>query len=114
MGKHRKLLILVLLLVAIGAVATLLYRRAVSAPETARLLPDGNRLIYINLKPVHLWDLSKPKPVELEGDYRDFVEQTGIQFERDLEELAISRRDTPDGNDVESSEVFVGRFDLER
>src|SRR5262249_4481022 len=41
----------------------------------------------------------------------DFVTQTGIQFERDLEEVGMSRRDTPDHSDVESSEVFVGRFD---
>ena len=61
-----------------------------------------------------MFDLGKSGPVQLEGEYKDFVEQTGIQFERDLDEVAMSRRDTPDGRDVESSEVFVGRFDQER
>jgi hypothetical protein len=42
------------------------------------------------------------------------VEQTGIQFERDLDEVAMSRRDTADGRDVESAEIFVGRFDAAR
>src|SRR5262249_46010221 len=47
-------------------------------------------------------------------DYKDFVAQTGIQFERDLEEVAMSRRDTPDHGDVESSEIFIGHFDAGR
>ncbi|HEY7405973.1 MAG TPA: hypothetical protein VIB39_20775, partial [Candidatus Angelobacter sp.] len=76
--------------------------------------PEGDLLIYANLKPIHLFDLSKSGPVELEGDYKDFVAQTGIQFERDLDEVAMSRRDTPDRLDVESSEIFAGQFDANR
>jgi hypothetical protein len=114
MGKNRKLLILVLLSAAVGVAAFLLYHRAERPPEAARLLPEGDRLFYFNLRPLHLWDFSKPKSSELERGYREFVEQTGIQFERDLDEVAMSRRDTPDGRDVESAEVFVGRFDPAR
>jgi hypothetical protein len=114
MRKYRKLLISALLLVVIGVGAFLLYRHGQRPPEAARLLPPGDLLIYINFKPAHLWDLDKSRPVQLEGDYRGFVEQTGIQFERDLDEVAVSRQDTADGSDVESSEVFVGRFDHER
>jgi hypothetical protein len=114
MRKHRKLLILVLLLAALGAGAGLLYWRTYSPPEIARLLPDGDRLIYLNLKPTHLLDLSKSSPVQVEGDYREFVEQTGIQFERDLDEVAISQTDAENGRDVLSSEVFVGHFDRAR
>src|SRR4029077_19992501 len=88
--------------------------RVSQASEAARLLPEGDMLIYANFKPVHLFDLSKSGPVQLEGEYKDFVAQTGIQFERDLDEVAMSRRDTPDGRDVESSEIFVGRFDPDR
>jgi ribosomal protein L12E/L44/L45/RPP1/RPP2 len=50
----------------------------------------------------------------VEGEYQRFIDQTGIQFERDLDEVAMSRRDTPDGRDTESAEVFVGRFDEQR
>jgi hypothetical protein len=114
MGRNRKLLILVLLLVAIGTGALLIYHRAEQPPGAVRLLPEGDRLIYVNLRPVRWWDLNKSKPVELESDYRAFVEQTGIQFERDLDEVAMSRTDTPDGRDVESAEVFSGRFDVAR
>jgi hypothetical protein len=114
MLKHRKLLILAILLLAIAAIGFILYHRASQLPEAARLLPEGDLLIYANLKPVHLFDLSNAGPIKMEGEYKDFVEQTGIQFERDLDEVAMSRRDTPDGRDVESSEIFVGRFDQER
>ncbi|HKV93043.1 MAG TPA: hypothetical protein VJW20_10900 [Candidatus Angelobacter sp.] len=95
------------------AVAGFLFYQCLKAgpPAAARLLPEGDLLIYANFKPIHLFDLGKSGPVELEGDYKDFVVQTGIQFERDLDEVAISRRDTPDHLDVESSEIFAGRFD---
>src|ERR1051326_2199932 len=114
MAKYRKLLILAVLLAAVLAVGLLLYLRAARSPEAARLLPEGDFILYANLKPIHLFDLSKSGPVQLEGDYKDFVAQTGIQFERDLDEVAMSRRDTADHRDVESSEIFVGHFDAER
>lgn len=114
MPKYRKLLILVLLLAAAATGAFLLYRRSAAPPEAARLLPEGDRLGYVNLKPVRLfWDLSKSKPLELEGSYRDFVDQTGIQFERDLDEVAVSWQEarTAGSRDVESAAIFTGRFD---
>jgi hypothetical protein len=42
------------------------------------------------------------------------MDRTGIQPERDIDEVAMSRRDTPDGRDVESSEILIGRFDQSR
>jgi hypothetical protein len=113
MIKHRKLLITVLLIAAASAAVLFFFSRAAGVPEITRLLPEGEMLLYANLKPVHLfWQTNKP--VEIDGDYRDFVTQTGIDFERDLDQVAMSRRDTPDGRDTESSEVFAGRFDRSR
>jgi hypothetical protein len=114
MFRHRKLLILAILLVAAAAVGFVLYHRSTQVPEAARLLPEGDLIIYANLKPVHLFDLNKSGPVQPEGDYKDFVDRTGIQPERDINEVAMSRRDTPDGRDVESSEVLIGHFDQRR
>jgi len=114
MLKHRKLLILASLLLALAAGAFILYHRTSQLPEPARLLPEGDLILYANLKPLHLFDLGKSRSVQLEGDYKDFVDKTGIQFERDLDEVVMSRRDTPDGRDVESSEIFAGRFDQAR
>lgn len=114
MQKHRKLLILALLLAVVGAGGYLLYRRYARPPEVLRLLPEGDRLAYVNLKLARpFWDLSKSKPLELEGDYQGFVDQTGIQFERDLDEVAASWQEinTTYGRDEQSASIFVGRFD---
>ena len=114
MFKHRKLLILAILLVAAVAVGFVIYHHSTQVPEAARLLPEGDLIVYANLKPVHLLDLNKSGPINPEGDYKDFINRTGIQPERDIDEVAMSRRDTPDGRDVESSEVVIGHFDQNR
>ena len=114
MFKHRKLLILVMLVLAAAAVAFVLYHHSTQVPEAARLLPEGDLILYANLKPVHLFDLNKSNSVQPQGEYKDFVDRTGIQLERDLDEVAMSRRDTPDGRDVESSEILIGHFDQAR
>lgn len=114
MFKRRKLLILAILLVAAVAVGFVIYHRSTQIPEAARLLPEGDLILYANLKPVHLFDLNKSGPINPEGDYKDFIDRTGIQPERDIDEVAMSRRDTPDGRDVESSEVLIGHFDRNR
>ena len=114
MTKHRKLLILATLLIGAAAVGFVVYHRTTQVPEIARLLPEGDLILYANLKPVHLFDLNKSGSVQPQGDYKDFVDRTGIQPERDIDEAAMSRRDTPDGRDVESSEILLGHFDQNR
>lgn len=114
MFKYRKLLILVILLVVAAAVGFVLYRHSTQVPEAARLLPEGDLIIYANLKPVHLFDLNKSGSVQPQGEYKDFIDHTGIQPERDIDEVAMARRDTPDKRDVESSEVLIGHFDQSR
>ena len=114
MTLRRKLLISAILLVCLAAIALFFWRRAALPPEAARLLPEGDVLLYANLQPLHLFQTEKSHPVQVEGVYRDFIDQTGIKFERDLEQVAMSRRDTPDGKDTESSEIFIGKFDQQR
>jgi hypothetical protein len=122
MQKYRKLLILAILLIAAAAAGFYLYQRSSQAPAAARLLPEGDLIFHANLKPVHSMDLSNAQPavetmLALFGvapaEYRDFMAQTGVHLETDLDELSMSRHDTPDGQDVESAEVFFGRFDHE-
>src|SRR5258708_7534198 len=114
MTKSRKLLFLALLMAVVAAAAFFITRRIARPPEAARLLPEGDTLIYADLRLIHVFESNKPAPLQLEESYKDFVQQTGIQPERDLDEVALSRQDTSDGRDVESSEVFVGRFDRAR
>ena len=114
MTKSRKLLILALLLGGIGLGGWYFWTRFQRSPDAVRLLPEGDLILYADLRPIHLFDFSKSQPVRTEPDYQDFVDRTGIQFERDLDQLAMSRRDTADHRDVESAEIFMGRFDAAR
>lgn len=114
MRKTSNLIVSALIVVAALAVGFFIRNHLAPPPFAARLLPEGDFILYIDLKSLDLAALSKSGPVELETDYKDFVEQTGIQIERDLEAVAMSRRDTPDHRDVESSEIFVGHFDAGR
>ena len=115
MPKHRKLLILAVLLASVGTAGYFVFQRYSAPPRIVKLLPDADRLAYVNLKLVRpFWDLSKSKPPELEDNYQEFVDETGIQFERDLDEAAFSWQDTTDGRDVESAAVFVAHFDAAR
>jgi hypothetical protein len=114
MSRNRKLLISALLLASLAVLALVVYRRTAQPPEIARMLPEGDVLVYANLKPVRLWESGKSKPAQVEGDYQNFIDQTGIQLERDLDEVAMSRRDSADGRDTESAEIVAGRFDPQR
>ncbi len=113
--KSRKLLIVILLLAALGTVAIVFYERSTQSPDSARLLPEGEIIGYLNCSPAS-WcrRAAENHPVAVAPEYKQFIDATGIQFERDLDDVAISRRDTPDGSDTESSEVFSGRFDAQR
>lgn len=114
MDRRLKLLILCLFLVVIAAIGLVVYLRLSGPPSTALLLPEGNLLIYANLRPAHLFEQGKPAPARMDPGYRDFVEQTGIQFERDLDEVAISQKSPGALHDTESTALFTARFDAQR
>jgi hypothetical protein len=114
MLKHRKLLISALLVAGAAATAGYLISYRAGPPAAVRLLPEADLLFYADLRPVHLLGLQLSKPVQVERNYQQFIEETGIQFERDLDEVAMSRRNTGDGRDPDSTEVFVGRFEGSR
>jgi hypothetical protein len=113
--KPGKLLIVLLLLAAAATVGIIYYERSSGPPESARLLPEGEIIGYLNCAPAHWCQrAAQNNPVDVAPEYKQFIDATGIQFERDLDDVAISRRDTPDGRDTESSEIFSGRFDSQR
>jgi hypothetical protein len=112
MSNRRKLLILaVLALSALAAAGWFVWHRN-RIPEIARMLPEGELIVYANLKPIHLW-AGPSRQVQPQGEYRDFVEQTGIVIERDLDEVAMSRNKPP-STDEEWSQIYAGRFDQQR
>lgn len=105
--------IAVLLLLA-GAI----YLRKEAPPEAARLLPESDGIVYINFRPLRAVTHFDQHPVTHSPEYQHFIDATGIQFERDLDEAAFALHRMPDpagpNGPVAFSEVFVGHFDGRR
>ena len=111
----------VLIIAAVLAGAVLLRKHA--APEPARLLPDGDAILYVDLKPIRiLSNFGKQISQERDPEYQKFVGQTGFVFERDLDEAAVSTHGGLEGAmgpdnaapTTRFSWVFVGRYDAEK
>src|SRR5271154_2322644 len=111
--RTRYSLLLILVLLAALVVAVLLRRNA--PPEVARLLPESDAIVYLNLKPLRAATHFDRSPVARSPEYQRFVDATGIVPERDLDSVAFAlhRMDNPNGPNgpVGYSEVFEGRFD---
>jgi hypothetical protein len=102
-------------LVALGLA---LYLRAKAPPEAARLLPESDAILYVNLKPLRAATHFDQTPVHRSADFQHFIDSTGIVPERDLDAVAFAlhRMPNPHGPNgaIAYSEVFVGSFDGER
>src|SRR3984885_10094623 len=105
--------VVILLLLAVAV-----YLRKKAPPEAARLLPESDGIVYLNLRPLRAVTHFDQRPVAHDPDYQSFIDATGIQFERDLDEaaFALHRMPNPAGPNgaVAFSEVFVGHFDGRR
>ena len=106
---------LLLVLALVGALAVAVWLRKTAPPEVARLLPESDAIVYMNLRPLRLATHFERNPVPHSQDYQGFVDATGIDPERDLDAaaFALHRMDNPNGPNgpVAYSEVFEGRFD---
>lgn len=95
--------------------ALAIFLRSKAPPEAARLLPESDGIVYVNFKPIrtftHFKDMKPPQRVP---DYQQFVEATGIDWERDLDQVAVALHRMPDPNGpngpVAYSMVLVGRL----
>ncbi len=106
------------LLIALALVAALVFAialRKAAPPEAARLLPESDAIVYVNLKPLRLATHFDRTQITRSPDYQHFIDATGIVPERDLDAVAFAlhRIDDPNGPNgpVGYSEVFEGRFD---
>jgi len=120
MARTKRLLFssIVLVLLAAAVAALLLVRRH-AAPEAARLLPECDGVVYLNLRNIHrLTSFSNAPAPKHDPEYEDFIRQTGFDFERDLDEaaLAIHLGKPVNGRTGENhySQVLVGHFDHQR
>lgn len=116
--RRRTWISLVIALAVLGALAVAVYLRAKAPPEAARLLPESDAIVYVNLKPLRAATHFDQAQVARSADLQRFIDQTGIVPERDLDAaaFALHRMDNPRGPNgpVAYSEVFVGRFDGQR
>ena len=123
MRIRRRLPIPLAVLLIVAAVALIVTLRKHAAPEAARLLPGADGFFYINLEWIRTFNATgQLPPVSRDPEYQKFVEETGFQFERDLDQAAFaihypqSWGDGTAGSAPEPrfSEVFVGKIDAGR
>lgn len=117
--RRRKLWIALAVLLVIGAIVVALLLRKRAAPDAARLLPNADAILYVNLEPVRLLtDLGKNPPQNREPEYEEFVRQTGFEFERDLNHAAFAihygKTSGNPSNETRYSEIMQGHFDGQR
>ena len=105
--------------VAVGLVLALLFMlRQKAPPEVARLLPEADGMLYLDLKPIRAATRFDQNQVQHDPAYQRFVDATGFQFERDLNEAAFALHRMPDPSGPNGalaySEVFSGHFEGKR
>ena len=108
---RRTLWIVAAVLVILAAA---IFLRSKAPPEAARLLPESDGIIYVNIKPVRAFMHKDLKPPERVPEYQQFIDATGIDPERDVDEAAIAlhRMADPNGPNgpVAYSMVLVGKI----
>jgi hypothetical protein len=119
MRIRRRLPVWLGVLLVAAAVALVVFLRKHAPPEPARLLPSADGFFYVNLSGIRWVDIAGQLPaVSHTPEYQQFIEATGFQFERDLEEAALAihyASNLPPTPGVPPSprfsEVFVGKID---
>jgi hypothetical protein len=120
--RRRLPLVLTVLLIA-AAVALAVVLRKHAPPEPARLLPAADGFVYLNLQWMRRANVTGELPaVPHDPDYEQFLQATGFQFERDLDEaaFAIHYPANSPGTKLEIpqqprfSEVLVGKIEGEK
>jgi hypothetical protein len=123
MRIRRRLPIPLAVLLIVAAVAFVVTLRKHAPPEAARLLPGADGFLYINLKWIRTFNATNQLPsVSREPEYQKFVEETGFQFERDLDQAAFAVHypqswgggTAGSASEPRFSEVFVGKIDSTR
>lgn len=123
MRIRRRLPIWFGVVLVIAAIALAVVSRKHAPPEPARLLPGADGYFYVNLRWVRRANITEQLPeVPHEPEYQQFIQATGFQFERDLDQAAFAihypaarkNGDAAAPDPPRFSEVFVGRIEGER
>jgi len=115
MRFRRSVPIVTAVLLVAAAVGLIVFLRKHAPPEAARLLPGADGFVYVNLQRMGRASLLGELPaVQRDPDYEQFVQETGFQFERDLDEAAFAVHYSPPTPRPRFSEILVGKFHAER
>lgn len=113
--RRRAIVIFVVIAAVAAAIIVFVVRRHATPPTTVGLLPAADAYLYFDIATVRraavLSDLPK---VELESDYADFVQQTGFNLEKDLDEAAFALQRSsvnPQQAEWRNTGVFTATFD---
>jgi hypothetical protein len=99
-----------------GAIVAAVLLRKHAPPDAVRLLPDSDAVLYVNLEPIRLLTGMGKKPTsERDPEYQQFVNETGFDFERDLDRAAFAIH-YGSGKEEETryTEILQGHFDHSR
>jgi len=110
--RFRLLALSVLLVIAI--VTVIVQLRKIAPPEGARLLPGADAFVYADLQWARRATILTGLPqIKRSPDYEQFVQDSGIDFERDLEQAALAVHYRAFGSPRYSA-VLTGHIDAGR
>jgi hypothetical protein len=120
MRIRRTLPIALAVVIVAAAVTVAVQLRKHAPPEAARLLPGADAFLYADFSWVRRLSANPLPAVSHDPEYERFIQETGFEFERDLETVAFAVHypaNWPGGGsggaapEPRFSEVFVGKFD---
>jgi hypothetical protein len=122
---RRFRLIALTVLLVVATITVVVELRKAAPPEAARLLPGADAFVYVNLQWARRATILTGLPqVTRTAEYERFIQETGIDFERDLEQAAFAVH-YPDASQNPAkagsapvpprySEILVGHMDAAR
>src|SRR5438876_12264757 len=91
MRIRRSFPIFVGVLLVAAALTIIVQLRKHAPPEPALLLPGADGFLYVNLKWMRRINTgAQLPPVSHDPEYEQFIQATGFQFERDLDQAAFA------------------------
>src|SRR5260370_3052264 len=90
MRIRRSLPIALAVVVVAAALTVAVQLRKSAPPEAARLLPGADAFLYANFGWLRRVSSSPLPSVSHDPEYERFIQETGFEFERDLEAVAFA------------------------
>lgn len=115
--RKRTVYTLLAVLAVFCALAVAMYLRGKAPPEVARLLPESDAILYVDLQPLRAATHFDRNPIS-PSSLQPFIDATGILPERDIDSFALALHQLPDptgpNGPAAFSLVFGCRFDRDR